>query len=105
MSTNVLMCLNILIAKRLCKGQYGAVFQQGICVKMKIPSGTQEREFSGICKASKEKQRQTGRQRRGWLTEGKEVDGHESRNLTEIPIQETSQKKTRCSNFVPRDKK
>lgn len=46
MSTNVLMCLNTLIAKRLCKGQYGAVFQQGICVKMKIPSGTQEREFS-----------------------------------------------------------
>lgn len=105
MCTNVLLCLNTSIAERLCKEQYGAMFQQGICVKMKIPTGTQERESSGICKTSKEKQRQTGRQRRRWLAEGKGVDGHESRNLTEIQIQETPQKKTRCSNFVPRDKK
>lgn len=78
------MCLNNIFAERLCKGQYGAMFQQGICVKMKIPAGTQERESSRICKTSKEKQRQAGRQRRGWLAEGKGVNGHESRNLNEI---------------------
>lgn len=74
-------------------------------MKLKIPAEAQGRESSGICKTSKEKQRQAGRQRRGLLAEGKGIDGHESRNLTEIQIQKTSQKRTRCSIFLPRVRK
>lgn len=46
---SVLMYLNNILAERLCKGQYGAMFQQGISVKLKIPAGAHERESSGIC--------------------------------------------------------
>lgn len=70
------MYLNNLFAGRLFKGQCGAVFQQGICVKTKNPAGTQERESAWVSKTSKEKQRQVGRQRRReWLAEGNKVKG------------------------------
>lgn len=102
------MCLNNLFAGILFKGQCGAVFQQGICVKTKNPARMQERESSWVSKTSKEKQRQVGRQRRReWLAEGNRrgVDGHESRNISEMQLQRTSQKKTRCSNLVRKGQK
>lgn len=59
---HVCVYLNNLFAGRLFKGQCGAMFQQGICVKTKNPAGTQERESSWVSKTSKENQRQVGRQ-------------------------------------------
>lgn len=70
----VLMCLNNLLAERQCKGQYEAMFQQGICMKLKIPTGTQENPQGYVKHQKKSKEQQAGRGEDGWLKQREQMD-------------------------------
>lgn len=81
-------------------------FSQGSAWRQKIKTaGKEEGESSCVSKTSKEnKDKCAGREGgNGWQKEieGRETDRHESRNISDMKLQRTSQKKTRCSNLMP----